>query len=1135
MTEPRIHESALREREPTVSDVLAATTGLSIIAADLQGTITVFNAGAERMLGYAAEQVVGSQTLARLHDRDELITRARELGVDPGFEVLIHAARTGRAETREWTWVRHDGSRVAVELTVTGMLDDAHQPQGFIGVAVDLTERRRGEAELRAAVKEAGIMETAFTDAPGGVALIAMDGRFLRVNESLCDILGRSARELVDSTSAGFTHPEDLQDTAQAYDALRAAGARVRSEKRYLRPDGQIAWASTTATAIRGLDGELSHIVAHFRDVTQQRLAEQQLRASEENLRNVAALARRLPSHANPREAICRASAEVAGADIVQLWEPDDTDHLQVTAAIGIELSPDLRIPLTGQISGTVMAYHSGERGVFLDLHAPGAPTSTRLRDRLGAASAVCEPVIGRRGSLGVLVVIWTTAITEAKDQVIDAVGLLATEAGTAIERADLAARLNAQIQREQVRLRQLLEGAPDAMIISDARGCIQTVNDQTVRLLGYAREELIGESIDLLMPAGREGQADHRALFTADLKARASGVERELTARHQDGTEIPVSITLSPVHTEDGTLITAAVRDITQRLAEQERLRTAEEQFRRSFDDAPIGMMITALDGRYMGVNDAFCAIVGHSRAALIGLPRQSITHPDDLAGDDQSVRELLAGKSKSFAREKRFLHAAGHAVWTAISVTVIRDGHGRPTHFITQAQDITERRRYENQLRHMADHDPLTGLLNRRSFERELTSHVARVKRSGAIGAVLMVDLDNFKYYNDTKGHSAGDDLIVRIGQALQARVRETDVLARLGGDEFAVLLPHEERDSAELVARDLLAVVRDEAPAPLHGERRRITASIGIACFSDGDRLSGEEIMVNADLAMYDAKENGRNLIAHYSTEEHARPRIEGQMKWASEISLALAEDRFELLAQPIQLLNGDGPTQYELLLRMRDADGDHIPPGSFLYVAERLGMIQEIDRWVVARAIDMLAAERSLGRDLRFEVNLSGHSIGDPEILELIERRLRDTGVPADRLIFEITETAAVANIARASAFAHRLSELGCRFALDDFGAGFGSFYYLKHLPFDYLKIDGEFVRHCATNATDRILISAVVQIARGLGKHTIAEFVGDQESVDILTDLGVDYGQGYFLGHPEPLTDHLARQPVARTV
>jgi diguanylate cyclase (GGDEF)-like protein/PAS domain S-box-containing protein len=1122
-------ELELVERERLVSGVLDAATESSIIATDLDGTITVFNRGAQRMLGYRAQELVGIHTVSLIHDPDEVAARAEQLGIAPGLEVLVFAAREGNAEIREWTYIRKDGSRLPIELTVTAVLGDDQLPRGFIGIAVDLTERQRAEAELRAAVKEAEIMKTAFSDAPGGVALMGMDGRFLRVNESLCEIFGRSEDEIVGSTSAGFTHPADSGVTEDTFDVLKAGGARVLAEKRYLRPDGRVVWASSTGTAIRGFDGELTHVVSHFRDSTEQRTAEEQLRASEENLRTVAAVARELPSHEDPRQAICAAAAMIAGADIVQLWEPDGADQLQITAATGIELPHDVRLPLTGEITATAIAFHRGEPGVFIDMHAPGAPVSVALRDRIGVASALYEPVIGRDGALGILVVMWKTPVAHTSAQVVSAVGLLATEAAAAIERADLTARLNEQAQAEQLRLRQLLEGAPDAMIISDPVGFIQTVNDQTLSLLGYTREELIGAPVDQLVPAGlRAGLGSELDAFVAQPSVvRPIGGGRELTARHKDGTEIPVEITLSPVRTDGGLLVMAAVRDITDRRAAEARLRAAEEQFRRSFDEAPIGMMIIDLSGRYIEVNDAFCAIVGHSRDALICLTGQAITHPDDRAEDDAAARRLLTGKARSFTREKRFLHADGHPVWTSINVALIRDAEDRPHHFITQAQDITERRQHEAQLRHMADHDHLTGLLNRRSLERELANHVARVKRNGAIGAVLMIDLDNFKYYNDTQGHGAGDQLIIRIGHALRARLRETDVLVRLGGDEFALLLPTEERGSAKVVAQDLLDLIRTEAPAPIHGEAHRITASIGIACFSDGDRLTGEEIMVNADLAMYEAKENGRNRYAQYSTDEDERPRIESRMKWASEITRALAEDRFELLAQPIESLHGDGPRQYELLLRMRDAHGGRIAPGAFLDVAERLGLIQEIDRWVVARAIDMLAEQRDEGRDLRFEVNLSAHSIGDRELLELIEQRLIETGVYPNRLIFEITETAAVANIAHAGVFARRLAELGCRFALDDFGAGFGSFYYLKHLPCDYLKIDGEFVRHCATNPTDRTLISAVVQIARGMGKHTIAEFVGDQESVDILTDLGVDYGQGYFLGRPEPLAQHLA--------
>jgi diguanylate cyclase (GGDEF)-like protein/PAS domain S-box-containing protein len=909
LTERRRHEMAVREREQLVSGVLSAATECSIIGTDLDGLITVFNSGAERMLGYRADELIGAHTPALLHDADEIVARAEQLGIAPGFEVFTTVASQGGAEKREWTYVRKDGSRLPVELTLTAVLDDDRRPRGFIGIAVDLSEHRRAQAAQRAADEEAEIMETAFSRAPGGVALIALDGRFLRVNAALCDILGRSEAEIVGGTSAGFTHPDDLAVTADAFAALVATGAQVRTEKRYLRPDGRVVWASTVGTALKAHDGRLTHIVSHFRDVTDQRLAERELRASEENLRNVATLARGLPSHENPRQAICEAARTIAGADIVQLWEPDAATHLRVTAATGTELSPDLRVPLAGEVSGTVSAYHSGQRCIVLDTHAPGAPVSIRMRKRLGAASALYEPVLGRDGAVGVLVVIWTTAITQTRDREVNAVGLLAAEAATAIERADLTAQLHAVARKDELRVRQLLEATPDAMIIFDAVGIIQTVNDQTQRLFGYTHDELVGESIDALVPDWeRTDDPGLAAPVTTTASTRAINAERELHARHRDGHGIPVSITLSPVQTDEGPWAIAAVRDITERRLAEEQLKAAEDHFRRSFDDAPIGMSIADLNGRYLQVNDAFCTLLGHSRTTLLGLSRQAITHPDDLAADQETAQRLLAGEARSVRREKRFLHATGSVVWTSLNVTLVRDAEGRPDHFIAQVQDITERRLYEHQLKHMADHDPLTGLLNRRSFQRELDSHVARVKRFGAVGAVMMVDLDNFKYYNDTQGHSAGDDLIVRIAQTLQTRLRETDMIARLGGDEFAVLLPHEDRDSAQIVATGLLELIRGQASAPTMGEQRRVTASIGIACFADGDQLMPDEIMVNADLAMYDAKQNGRNQSAQYRSDEHERPRIENQMKWASEITQALAEDRFELLAQPIVALHG-----------------------------------------------------------------------------------------------------------------------------------------------------------------------------------------------------------------------------------
>jgi diguanylate cyclase (GGDEF)-like protein len=440
---------------------------------------------------------------------------------------------------------------------------------------------------------------------------------------------------------------------------------------------------------------------------------------------------------------------------------------------------------------------------------------------------------------------------------------------------------------------------------------------------------------------------------------------------------------------------------------------------------------------------------------------------------------------------------------------------------------EEALARSRYEAELKHMADHDPLTGLLNRRAYERSLEEHLARGERYGHAGAVMVLDLDSFKEVNDTLGHSAGDELIVRVAGALASRLRESDTLARLGGDEFAILTPIGECEEAERLADSLLEVVRQErAPRGPGGRERPITASIGVAPLQGAEQLSAEEALINADLAMYDAKEAGRDCSVTYGGAGRGQAHIEARLEWAERIRAALDEDRLVLHAQPVVETATGLTTQHELLVRMVDVHGDLIPPGSFLPVAERFGLIREIDRWVVTRAIRMLGEHRAAGRRPIVEINLSAHSLGDAQLALHIGRELRAAGVAATQLIFEVTETTAIGNIAAARTFAERLGELGCRFALDDFGAGFGSFYYLKHLPFDFIKIDGEFVRNCAADPTDRLVIRAVVELARGMGKRTIAEFVGTEETYTILRELGVDYVQGFHLGAPAPLESWL---------
>ena len=460
---------------------------------------------------------------------------------------------------------------------------------------------------------------------------------------------------------------------------------------------------------------------------------------------------------------------------------------------------------------------------------------------------------------------------------------------------------------------------------------------------------------------------------------------------------------------------------------------------------------------------------------------------HPEDRREHKGDVEALLAGRLDLLTTELRYLHAHGHEIWVALTATVLRDAHGQ------SAPASCARCRTSpsgGATRSASSTWPTTtrspGLFNRRRFEDEVARHGARVNRYGAEGAVLVIDLDGFKFVNDTLGHAAGDRLLMTVASVLRARLRESDVLARLGADEFAVLLPRAGEDEAATVAESLIEALRARAdarrgPAPRgHGEHRHRGLRGRRAERRGGARQRRRSRCTTP---------SRRAATASRSTvrARGAAPRTKARMTWATYIEQALDEDRFVLYAQPILDLRSRAVTRHELLLRMITEDGDLIPPGAFLGVAEQFDLVQRIDRWVTRRAIALLAERERAGHPLSLQVNLSARSLADGALLQIIERELPEAGIGRGQLTFEITETAAIANIRLARRFAGALDELGCCFALDDFGAGFGSFYYLKHLPFDYLKIDGEFVAHCLSSRTDQLLIDAVVGIAQRPGQ------------------------------------------------
>ena len=932
---------------------------------------------------------------------------------------------------------------------------------------------RRAAAELAADVER---FRTLATQAPGGLYEADLEGRVTFASERFCAMAGLAHDQIIGTSWLELVHPDDIDLVRDTWQRSVEEGTAFELEHRLRHPDGQVRWVTGRNTELYDEQGTLRGFAGSSLDVTARHLAEEDQRIRAE-----------ITAHMSEGVVLVRHSDNqivFANRRFEEMFGYGEGQMLGMSAS---RLNADGRSDEDSTVA-TILGAVERDGAWRGELHN-----------------------VRRNGTR-----FWTWANVSAFEHQDHGMVSLSIQSDVTERR-----RVNEELRNER---RLLAEAQAIGHVgsweikLSDTTA---TWSEEMVRLHGMPPGSRPPRRyLDLVHP---EDRAAVRARAVA-MVAEPGDFEIEYRIVGMDGRERMIQVHGAPV-VDGAPRLAGTARDVTTARESERALRMAEERFHSAFADAPIGMALTNMDGTFREVNRALADLTGYSPDELVGSHFSTITHPEDVPADAERIQAVIDGRADTFQNEKRYLHASGEVVWVSVHGAAIRDADGRPVHLLKQVVDISERRSYEAKLQHMADHDPLTGLLNRRSFERELEKHMTRVGRYGAEGAAIVLDVDHFKYVNDTHGHNVGDELIVRVAQMLRERLRDTDVLARLGGDEFAVLLPREKCESATAVAEDLLEQVRTVMSPGGSGKRpRRLTASVGVAAFTGEDGLTGEDVLVNADLAMYDAKEAGRDQVSVARGDGLGEARMKGRVTWAERIRRALEEDRFVLLAQPIVDLASGRASQYELLLRMRDDTGDLIPPGAFLAIAERLDLIQDIDRWVTTRAIDLLAHYHRAGVEVTFEVNLSGRSIGDPGLLELIEQRLAQTGVSPSWLIFEVTETSAVANIPRARDFGERLSELGCRFALDDFGAGFGSFYYLKHLPFDYLKIDGEFVRNCVGNATDRLIIESVVGIARGLHKQTIAEFVGDEETVRMLGDLGVDFAQGYHTGKPAPLED-----------
>ncbi len=541
------------------------------------------------------------------------------------------------------------------------------------------------------------------------------------------------------------------------------------------------------------------------------------------------------------------------------------------------------------------------------------------------------------------------------------------------------------------------------------------------------------------------------------------------------------------------------------------------------AFDDSTIGMAIieVAPDSgteKIIRCNSAMCSVTGHSEAALLAEGVDLIRLSTDSRAAE-AIRSTGAGVNR-VEFEHSLDHADGRMIWVMATLSAIGTGDDSSRYRLLQIQDISERRAYESRLQFLAGHDPMTGLTNVRHVIDVIDQGLAYQRRYGGDAAFVSFDLDNFKAVNDSIGHTEGDRALKGFAARLKAHSRDSDTVARLGGDEFAIFLPGSDLAAATTVGEAILDDLRKNPfeMGKQANETLTLSASGGATALHGRDEISAQDLLMEGDAAVYSAKANGRNQIVAFPVEKPREMWEKSRLTWAERTRRALDNDDLFLAAQPVRRIATGEIEFHELLLRMNDPEVGVIFPPSFLYTAERFGLSTEIDTWVFKTGLEAL--KKSPNRASRISINLTGSSLSESSgFVELIPEMIESAGVDAKRIIFELTEQVCVADLERARQFVEQVRDLGCRFALDDFGAGFGGFYYLRNLPMDILKIDGEFIRSLPDSKDDQLIVRAISEMGSGMGLEIVGEFVTDAKIETLCADLGVDMAQGSFVGVP----------------
>lgn len=567
---------------------------------------------------------------------------------------------------------------------------------------------------------------------------------------------------------------------------------------------------------------------------------------------------------------------------------------------------------------------------------------------------------------------------------------------------------------------------------------------------------------------------------------------------------------------------------DITWRKESEELLFAEKERFLvtlESIDDAVITVDINECV-TYM--NPKAIDLTGWQSIESIGRPFKQIVNlfnAESRKPSKNMLRSSIDHNTSYRIADSLFLaHRDGYVISVKKFISPMRNSKNEVIGAVVALHDITDAKKMEQSLTYQATHDALTGLINRTEFENRLQQSIERSRTDKIIHALLYLDLDNFKIINDTSGHFAGDQLLRQITKILEEKLRRGDVLARLGGDEFGAILEGCPVERATLIAREICKVIQDFIFI-WEAHSFNVGASIGLVPINE-ECSNVDQLLSLADSCCYAAKDLGRNRVHVYQEGDADVMKKKGEMQWVSKINKALQEQRFVLYFQSIVPVNSDDEgLHFEVLIRMQDEHGNLIPPGAFLPAAEHYDIIKILDHWVIRTVFTWLNEHPEVTEHVKLcSINLSGNSIGDEHFMHHLAEHFRKCQFSAEKICFEVTETAAIQNLTIASLFIDTIKKLGCSFSLDDFGSGMSSFGYLKQLNIDYLKIDGLFVKDIVIDPVDMAMVKSINEVGQMMGLKTIAEYVENDEVMNVIREIGVDFAQGYGVSRPQPLDE-----------